>query len=428
MKRYVCTVVAGMLLALAGAGVATAGLPVVGGQEATQSTIFGDQTVGKQSNDADVTQAQGNGNVNISPAISIFGDASSSNDQGNGNTAVAVVDQGNSASQSQTADQEQSLAQDGSGSSCCSSSNQSGEQRVYGGDQSIGEQRNDADVTQKQGNGNVNVSPAVSVFGDASTYNSQGNDNTAIAKVDQSNDATQTQSSSQSQTLDQNHGSCCGGQSQTGEQKTRFGGQSIGKQRNDADVRQEQGNGNVNISPAISVWGDASTWNAQGNGNKAVAKVDQSNEATQSQSASQQQDLSQQGGCCSSGDGYAKDDWYGEKKDRCCTGPSQTAEQKVRFGDQTVGKQSNDADVTQTQGNGNVNVSPAVPLFGKRASCSKECDASWGNGGAASTWNAQGNGNFAFAGVHQSNDASQSQAASQTQSLIQGCCDTVMRS
>jgi hypothetical protein len=345
MKRYVCTVVAGMLLALTSAGVASAGLPILGdAQQGTQSTSFGDQSVDKQKNDADVYQAQGNGNVNIAPAISIFGDSSTRNEQGNGNTAVAVVDQSNSASQSQSAEQQQTLGQGGSDGACCTGSSQSGEQRVSGADQSIGEQRNDTDVSQ------------------------------------------------------------------------------------------EQGNGNVNLAPAVSVFGDASTWSAQGNGNTAVAAVDQSNQATQSQWASQRQDLSQQaGGCCEKPKhGYGKPDGKGPKQE-CCDGQSQTGEQKVRFGDQSIGKQKNDADVTQEQGNGNVNVSPAVsspPV--KRAPCEKEtygmCGGSSEKGyGNASTWNAQGNGNVALAGVGQSNEANQSQSSSQAQSLVQDCCDAALR-
>ena len=55
---------------------------------------------------------------------------------------------------------------------------------VEGGDQSVDGQSNDADVTQEQGNGNVNVSPAIAVGGDASTHNEQGNGNTAVAFVD----------------------------------------------------------------------------------------------------------------------------------------------------------------------------------------------------------------------------------------------------
>ena len=74
------------------------------------------------------------------------------------------------------------------------------------------------------------------------------------------------------------------------------------------------------MSPAIAIGGDASTWNAQGNGNTAVAGVDQSNEASQSQAVDQAQQV---------------------------TGGS---EQTVEGGDQSVGEQSNDASVTQSQG------------------------------------------------------------------------------
>ena len=108
MKRYVCTVVIGLLLALASTGTATAGLPLLG-QSGTQVTSFGDQTVGEQKNDADVTQAQGNGNLSIAPAVAIFGDAQTWNAQGNGNTAKAAVGQSNSVEQSQSAYQRQSL-------------------------------------------------------------------------------------------------------------------------------------------------------------------------------------------------------------------------------------------------------------------------------------------------------------------------------
>jgi hypothetical protein len=350
MKRYLCTVAAGMLLALAASGTATAGLPVVGGEQSgTQTVGFGDQAIGEQRNDADVTQAQGNGNVNVSPAISIFGDASTSNSQGNDNTAVAVVDQSNSATQTQSAEQDQSLTQDGS-SGCCQGSTQSGEQKVFGGDQTIDEQRNDADVEQYQGNGNLNVSPAISVFGDASTRNSQGNGNTAVAKVDQSNSATQSQSSSQQQDLSQQ--GCC-----------------------------------------------------------------------------EPKGCETQGGCKPHKE-YEKKGY--ERKKDSHGGPSQTGEQKIFFGDQHIGKQKNDADVVQKQGNGNVNVSPAVtsfPHFEKHRTCSKsneKCGGPWlPEGGAASTWNSQGNGNFAFAGVEQSNAATQSQSAAQNQSLVQGCCEAL---
>jgi hypothetical protein len=387
MKRYVCTVATGLLLALTGTGTATAGiLPLPGGQSGSQVTSFGDQSVGEQRNDADVTQAQGNGNLNVSPAIGIFGDAETTNAQGNGNTANATVDQSNSADQSQTSTQEQSLDQ--SGGSCCGGQSQTGEQTVYGGDQSVDKQKNDADVAQYQGNGNVNVSPAIALFGDAESTNYQGNGNTANATVTQSNEANQSQSAMQKQYADQSGGSCCGGQSQTGEQRTDFGDQYVGEQKNEADVTQKQGNGNVNVSPTIAIFGDAKTTNAQGNGNTANATVDQSNSADQSQSSYQKQSLDQSGGSC-------------------CGGQSQTGEQKTDFGDQYVGEQKNEADVDQWQGNGNLNVSPAIGILG--------------NG---ETTNKQGNGNTANATVTQSNSATQSQAATQKQFLEQdgGCC------
>ena len=254
MKRYVCTVAAGLLLALVSTGTATAGgLPDLG-QTATQATSFGDQTVGKQSNDADVTQAQGNGNVNVSPAIAIFGDAETTNEQGNDNTATASVDQSNSVDQSQSSTQKQSLEQSGGacckadecksacspkkedgersksceprkhpapkGDSCRDGQSQAGEQRASFGDQVVSKQKNDADVTQKQGNGNVNVSPALVLGGGkhescrseckgswkpsggkAETTNEQGSGNTATADVDQSNSVEQSQTSSQRQSI-----------------------------------------------------------------------------------------------------------------------------------------------------------------------------------------------------------------------------------
>ena len=399
MKRYVCTVVTGLLLALVSTGTATAtGLPLPG-QTGTQETTFGDQSVGEQKNDADVTQKQGNGNLNLAPALGILGDAETTNAQGNGNTATANVDQSNSVEQSQSSHQEQSLVQSGTG--CCDGQSQTAEQKVYGGDQSVEKQRNEADVDQFQGNNNVNVAPAIAVFGDAETTSYQGNGNDADATVTQSNDATQSQSSTQKQYGAQESGTCCepkheygskdcceDGQSQAAEQKTAFGNQHVGEEKNDADVTQAQGNGNLNVSPAIAIFGDAKTKNAQGNGNTATANVDQSNSVEQSQSSTQKQSLGQDG--------------------RCCAGWSQTAEQKVYGGDQSVEKQSNEADVNQWQGNGNVNVAPAIAVFGD-----------------AETANYQGNGNRVGAGVTQSNEATQTQQATQKQYAEQAggsCC------
>jgi len=326
MKRYVCTVAIGFVLALVGTGTATAGILPTLGQTGTQVTSFGDQSVGEQKNDADVSQYQGNGNINVAPAIAVFGDAETTNEQGNGNTAIGVVDQSNSVDQSQSSVQKQSLEQDGA--SCCGGQSQTGEQSTAFGDQSVGKQRNDADVSQYQGNGNVNIAPAIAVFGSAETTNRQGSGNTAVAVVDQSNAVDQSQSSVQKQSLEKSGEACCApkgdggrepswkkgrcceaGPSQTGEQTASFGDQSVGKQRNDADVTQKQGNGNVNIAPALSIgakkgdscdskcessWkptgGGAETTNSQGNGNTAVALVGQSNSADQSQAAFQWQD------------------------------------------------------------------------------------------------------------------------------------------
>jgi hypothetical protein len=110
MKRYVCTVAAGFVLALLGTATASAnvGLPDPG-QSGTQVISFGDQSVGEQKNDADVTQAQGNGNLNVSPAIAIGGDAETKNEQGNGNVAKSDIDQENDVDQSQDSYQRQTL-------------------------------------------------------------------------------------------------------------------------------------------------------------------------------------------------------------------------------------------------------------------------------------------------------------------------------
>jgi hypothetical protein len=327
MKRYVCTVAAGFVLALMGTATASANdlLPVPG-QEATQVTSFGDQSVGEQENDADVTQEQGNGNFNLSPAIAIGGDATATNEQGNDNDASSDIDQENDVDQSQESTQEQSLDQSGSSGHCCTDQSQSGEQKTYGGDQSVEEQENDADVTQKQGNGNINVAPAIAVFGDSETTNEQGNGNVAKSDIDQKNDVDQSQSSTQKQDLSQSGGSCCeskkgygkyengkecgceDGQSQTGEQKTSFGDQGVGEEKNDADVTQKQGNWNGSFAPALvfgkhdscnsrcaNSWhpsgGNVTTTNKQGNGNWAKSDIDQKNDVDQSQDSYQRQTL-----------------------------------------------------------------------------------------------------------------------------------------
>jgi hypothetical protein len=404
MKRYVCTVAVGFVLALMGTATASAtGLPVPG-QDGTQETSFGDQSVGEQKNDADVTQAQGNGNLNLSPAIAIGGDATTTNEQGNDNYASSDIDQENDVDQSQESNQEQSLDQSGSSGGCCTDQSQSGEQKTYGGDQTVEKQTNDADVDQWQGNGNVNVAPAIAVFGDAETTNEQGNGNVAKSDIDQENDVDQSQDSTQKQEATQDGGSCCeskktydkecgcnDGQSQTGEQKTSFGDQTVGEQKNEADVTQKQGNGNVNIAPAVAIFGDAETTNKQGNGNYASSDIDQKNDVDQSQDSYQRQSLDQSGtGCCKGGQ-------------------SQTSEQRVYGGDQSVEKQKNEADVDQWQGNGNLNIAPAIAVKGD-----------------AETKNYQGNGNVAKSEIDQKNDVDQSQSSTQKQELSQtggACCE-----
>ena len=394
MKRYFCTVAAGIALALVSTATASAdiGLPLPG-QSGTQETNLGDQTVGEQRNDADVTQEQGNDNFALSPSIGILGNAETTNSQGNGNYAESDIDQENEVEQSQDAYQDQSLTQSGT-NGCCDGQSQTGEQTVYGGDQTVGEQRNDADVTQKQGNDNIAVSPAIAIFGDAETTNEQGNHNVAKSDIDQENEVEQSQESTQKQDNTQASGSkdgCCDGQSQTGEQKTSFGDQTVGEQRNDADVTQKQGNGNIAVSPAIAIFGDAETANKQGNGNYASSDIDQENEVEQSQDAYQHQSLDQSG---SGG--------------HCCGGQSQTGEQTVYGGDQTVGEQKNDADVEQKQGNGNIAISPAIAILGN-----------------AETRNYQGNGNVAKSDVDQNNEIEQEQESTQKQDLTQNggsCC------
>jgi len=348
MKRYVCTVAAGLLLALASTATASANdLPALG-QSGTQETSFGDQSVGEQTNYADVTQAQGNGNIALSPAIAIGGDAETTNMQGNDNTATADVDQENDVDQTQSSSQYQSL--DSSGSVCCGGQSQSGEQSTYGGDQSVDEQKNDADVTQKQGNGNVAISPAIAVFGDASTTNYQGNGNEAKAYVDQTNSVDQSQSSTQKQYSKHEGGGCC---------------------KPTSDCKPSRG--------------------------------------------------------CEPKKGYGKKDR--SRKDCCENGSSQTGEQKTSFGDQTVGGQKNDADVTQKQGNWNGSFAPALAFGGgKHDSCYSRCEKSWHPlGGDAETTNYQGNGNEAKAYVDQTNSVDQSQTSYQHQTLADTCKGLIYR-
>ena len=464
MKRYVCTVAAGLLLALTSTATASAdtGLPVLG-QSGSQESSLGSQAVGEQKNDADVTQQQGNGNVSISPAIAIFGDAKTTNEQGNDNVARSDVDQKNDVDQSQSSTQKQDATQtggpccdshrgddkkDGKSECCAGGQSQTGEQKASFGDQNVGEQKNDADVSQKQGNGNVNVSPAIAIFGDAETTNKQGNDNWAKSEVDQRNDVDQSQDSYQRQSLEQSGSKgCCGhGRSQTGEQRVFGGEQSVDKQANDADVNQWQGNGNGSFAPAVALGGDATTRNYQGNHNTAESDVDQKNDVDQSQSSTQKQSATYEGGCCKpqydcSSECQPKNEHGHEPSSDCargcqpkkvdheqCCEPGRTGEQKASFGDQRVGEQKNDADVSQKQGNWNGSVAPAIAFGGNHGSCSSQCGKSgYPHGGGAETTNKQGNGNYASSDLDQRNTVDQSQTAYQHQTLVDKCKGLIQR-
>ena len=89
------------------------------------------------------------GNVASPPvAIAVLGDAEASNEQTNVNHSETDVKQENEV------EQEQSSSQRSGGSGCCGQS-QAGEQKVYGGDQKVEEQENDANVAHEQTNVNV---------------------------------------------------------------------------------------------------------------------------------------------------------------------------------------------------------------------------------------------------------------------------------
>jgi hypothetical protein len=86
----------------------------------------------------------------------------------------------------------------------------------------------------------------------------------------------------------------------------------------------------------------------------------------------------------------------------------QHGSQSTEFGDQTVGRQQNAADTSQSQGNWNAHASKA-----RGADCAK------GKRAGNSTWNTQGSGNAAHADVAQGNRTDQSQGANQADGLAQ---------
>ena len=138
---------------------------------------------------------------------------------------------------------------------CCALASQAGEQQATFGDQTVGEQRNEASAATNQGNGNVNVSPAVAVGGDASSANSQGNGNESGTTIVQGNNAEQGQQANQAQGQSQAGG---GGRSQSGGQSANLDDETVGEQRNEASAATNQGNGNVNVSPAVAGGEDGS--------------------------------------------------------------------------------------------------------------------------------------------------------------------------
>jgi hypothetical protein len=417
MKRYVCTVAAGLLLALAGTATASAnsGLPVLG-QSATQQSILGDQSVEKQENDADVTQEQGNGNVNIAPAISVFGDAETKNEQGNGNYAESDIEQKNDVDQSQSSSQEQKLAGDGDG--CCKTGqSQAGEQKTSFGDQTVGKQENDADVTQSQGNENVSYAPAHTSEGkepscssecgksrypshgqrggDAETKNVQGNGNVAKSDVGQKNDVDQSQSSTQKQELSGKGGGCC---------KPRHDDSNSCDRKKDDDKRS------YDSKRGKSDHGD--TRSDDGDDRKCEWKKDDDDRKPED-CRSPKTDHGRQPSYDRPHECEPK--WDHGCDHGCKPARGQAGEQHASFGDQTVEKQENDADVTQSQGNENVSYAPA------RTSDGKSQQPSYGTrGGDAETKNAQGNGNYAVSDVDQRNTVDQSQVSDLEQALVQG--------
>ena len=421
----------------------------------------GDQTVGEQKNDADVEPEAGQRQRERRPRRSrSSATPRPTNYQGNGNEADATVTQSNEADQSQSSTQKQSLDQDGG--SCCGGQSQTGEQTTYVRRPDVGEQKNDADVNQNQGNGNVNVSPAIAIFGDAKTKNAQGNGNTATANVDQSNSADQSQSSTQKQSL-AGRGCRSGSKGENGhllrrsEPDRRAEGllrrpDRRASRRTTPTSTQKQGNGNLNISPAFGLggWKEHAPCNSrcEAHGDRTVVgprprttratatpRTPTSTSPTRSRSRSRRRrsSTSRRTAATAASRRIGPQTQAKPTGERtcCCDGPSQTGEQKAYFGDQTVGEQKNDADVTQKQGNWNVNVSPAIGLGGegRSASCNSKCEKLRGSslGGDAETTNYQGNGNEANANVGQSNSADQSQTSYQRQNVVDMCKGLVYR-
>ena len=373
MKRYVCIATAALALALTGAGTATASIELPAPLP-TQEASGGDQKVEEQENEAEVSHEQSNWNVASPPvAIAVLGDAEASNEQKNVNVSDTEIKQENEV------EQEQSSTQQSGTNGCCNGQSQAGEQQVYGGDQKVEEQENEAKVEHEQTNVNVLSPPvAIAVLGDAEASNEQTNVNHSETDVKQENEVEQEQSSSQRS----GGSSCCDGTSRAGEQKASGGDQKVEEQENEAEVSHEQSNWNVASPPvAIAVLGDAEASNEQTNVNHSETDVKQENEVEQEQSSSQRSGGS---GCC---------------------GQGQAGEQKVYGGDQKVEEQENEAKVEHEQTNVNV-LSPPVAL---------------GVLGKADAENEQTNVNYSKTWIEQDNEVEQKQTSEQWQAGG-GCC------
>ena len=84
----------------------------------------------------------------------------------------------------------------------------------------------------------------------------------------------------------------CGPDGETPTQRTSFGDQTVGEQKNDADVNHEQNNVNVLSPPvALGILGNAEAENEQTNINYSKTFIKQENEVEQKQSADQRQSV-----------------------------------------------------------------------------------------------------------------------------------------
>ena len=284
---------------------------------------------------------------------------------------------------------------------------QSGEQETNLGDQIGGEAENDADVTQEQGNDNMNIAPAIAVFGDAETTNEQGNGNTAsprstrrtsrsVADVGAGAVARRSELERRLLRRPEPGRRADGRTAATSRWRSRRTTPTSRRSRATATSRSSPRSRSSAMPRPRTRRGTATLRSPT-----SIRRTTSTSRSPRPRSRTRQ--------AAEPSKGYDKKDEKG--KELLQAVKSQTGEQKTSFGDQTVGKQENDADVTQKQGNDNVDVSPAIAIFGD-----------------AETTNAQGNGNDPESDVDQGNEVEQAQESYQRQSLGQGgssnghCC------